>query len=71
MKKIVVAIAVLVFNNKTNNETNEVSNTTQNGENIPDEENTSNEEELITQVAEPEPEEIFEWQYDTLENHNI
>ena len=71
MKKIVVAIAVLVFNNKTNNETNEVSNTTQNGENIPDEENTSSEEELITQVAEPEPEEIFEWQYDTLENHNI
>lgn len=67
---IVIIILITIFfiiyrNNVVNNETNESQNITINTENLTNESN-----ELIAQIEEQEDEK-WEWQHDTLENHNI
>ena len=63
---IIIGIAFLIINNASNNESNKIENIAQNNEQSSNEENV-----LIAEVSAPETEEVWEWQYDTLENRNI
>ena len=63
---IIIGIAFLIINNTSNNESNKIENIAQNNEQSSNEENV-----LIAEVSAPETEEVWEWQYDTLENRNI
>ena len=64
---IIIVIAFVIYKNLFNKETNQVENTSANvEENIINEENT-----LIAEIETKKSDATWEWQYDTLENHNI
>ena len=60
-----ILVAVFVYNNRE--ETNQVVSENVSSENVTINENNT----LIAEVEEPQEDSPWEWQYDTLENHNI
>ena len=60
-----ILVAVFVYNNRE--KTNQVVSENVSSENVTINENNT----LIAEVEEPQEDSPWEWQYDTLENHNI